>query len=201
MHGGPGRPLDVPGSLAALITAYKASAEWKNLRPATRTDYLKALDPLHGRYGHLPVKTMPREFVMRLKDQYAEKDGVPTPRRANRMIAVLRLLLSWGVDRGWRRDNPALRPRLLPTHGGYRPWTDREVAAFLASAPAELAFAARLALATGQRKADLLRLTWSAWDGSAIEVVQAKTGARLWIPAHRELRAALPGHHVVPPRS
>ena len=177
--------------MAALVVAYKGSADWSNLRPATKTDYLKVLDPLQERFGHLAVATMPREFVLSLRDEYASKDGKPTPRRANRFIAVLRLLLSWGVDRGWRKDNPALRPKLLRTGAGYRSWNAQEVRTFLDSATPELRLASLLAVCTGQRKGDLLRMPWTAYDGSGVELVQAKTGARLWVPAHRALRDAL----------
>lgn len=192
---GPAAVGTSPGTLAALIAAYKASPDWRALKPATQKDYLKALNPLAEQFGKLPVATMPREFVLKLRDKYAEKDGKPTPRRANRVLAVLRLLMAWGVDRGWRKDNPALRPRMLRTMGGYRPWTRTEVARFMEAdgVPVQMKQALRLALCTGQRKGDLLRLPWSAYDGASIQVTQAKTGAKLTILAHAELRAMLDG--------
>jgi cation transport regulator ChaC len=48
-----------------------------------------------------------------------------------------------------------------------------------------------LALWTGQRQGDLLRLTWSAFDGSQIRLKQSKTGRRVVIPAGEPLRALL----------
>jgi integrase len=48
-----------------------------------------------------------------------------------------------------------------------------------------------LALWTGQRQGDLLRLTWSAYDGNKIILRQSKTGARVSIPAGSPLKAAL----------
>ena len=39
----------VPGSMAALVLAYRASPEWRALKPATRQDYDKALTPLAER--------------------------------------------------------------------------------------------------------------------------------------------------------
>ncbi|MGY6770372.1 tyrosine-type recombinase/integrase [Komagataeibacter sp. NFXK3] len=38
---------------------------------------------------------------------------------------------------------------------------------------------------------DLIAMTWSSFDGDVIEVVQEKTGAKVWIPCHPELKAAL----------
>ena len=40
-----------------------------------------------------------------------------------------------------------------------------------------------LALWTGQRQGDLLRLPWSAYDGNHIRLRQSKTGRRIVMPA------------------
>lgn len=48
-----------------------------------------------------------------------------------------------------------------------------------------------LALHTGQRQGDLLRLPWSAYDGERIRLKQSKTGARVSIPVTETLRAVL----------
>lgn len=51
------------------------------------------------------------------------------------------------------------------------------------SAPIELQQALILAIHTGQRYGDLIRLRWSDFDGQAISLRQSKTGARVYIPA------------------
>jgi len=48
-----------------------------------------------------------------------------------------------------------------------------------------------LAINTGQRQGDLLRLPWSAYDGSVIKVRQRKTGEYVPIPVADALKAAL----------
>jgi integrase len=48
-----------------------------------------------------------------------------------------------------------------------------------------------MALWTGQRQGDLLRLTWTAYDGRTIRLKQSKTGARVTIPVGTPLKAAL----------
>ena len=70
-------------------------------------------------------------------------------------------------------------------------WTDADEAAFLARAPAHLHLPLILALWTGQRQGDLLRLLWSAYDGSAFRLVQGKTGARVVVPVGAPLKARL----------
>ena len=48
-----------------------------------------------------------------------------------------------------------------------------------------------LAINTGQRQGDLLRLPWSAYDGKHIKLRQRKTGVYVPIPVSDELKAAL----------
>ena len=70
-------------------------------------------------------------------------------------------------------------------------WTADDEAAFLNAAPRHLHLPLILALWTGQRQGDLLRLPWSAYDGSRIRLRQSKTGARVVIPVGAPLKAAL----------
>ena len=60
-------------------------------------------------------------------------------------------------------------------------WLPEHIAAFMKVAPIELQQALLLALHTGQREGDLLRLPWSAYDGKTISLRQGKSrrGQRL----------------------
>jgi len=53
--------------------------------------------------------------------------------------------------------------------------------------------AALLALWTGQRQGDLLRLPWSAYDGKYVRLRQSKTGRRVTIPVSKRLKGILDG--------
>ena len=68
---------------------------------------------------------------------------------------------------------------------------DEDVARFLRTAPPYLRLAMLLAINTGQRQGDLLRLPWSAYDGVTIKLRQRKTGAYVSVPVADELKAAL----------
>ncbi|HET9617771.1 MAG TPA: tyrosine-type recombinase/integrase, partial [Pseudolabrys sp.] len=70
-------------------------------------------------------------------------------------------------------------------------WSADDEAAFLDRAPRHLHLPLILALWTGQRQGDLLRLPWSAYDGSRIRLRQSKTAARVVIPVGAPLKAAL----------
>lgn len=181
-------PKPLNGTMAALIDAYQKSPEWNGLKPATQRDYLKFLPVFRERYGDRTVAGMDRAWVFKMRARFAAE---VSSRTANKAVACLSLLMTWAVNYGWRKDNPALRPKRLPVTGAYRAWTDEEVERFLDGAPAHLALACLLGVGTGQRAADLVRMTWAAYRDGMIEVVQQKTGARVWIPVRGRLRDAL----------
>lgn len=58
-------------------------------------------------------------------------------------------------------------------------------------APAPIIRALMLALWTGQRQGDLLKLTWTAYDGETISLRQGKTGAHVRMKVSAELKATL----------
>ena len=87
----------------------------------------------------------------------------------------------------------------MPVRGGklYRAnrvdkiWTPQDETAFIERAPVQFHLALMLALWTGQRQGDLLRLAWSAYDGTHIRLRQSKTGRRVVIPVGAPLKAML----------
>lgn len=132
------------------------------------------------------MSTFERRHVFALRDRFAAK-----PRTANYIVQIFRLLMTFAVDRGWRKDNPALRPKMLATGDGWRAWTDEEIERFRASAPDYLRTPFELALHTGQREGDVLAMTRGHLSGGGIRVKQEKTGAVVWIPLHPALSAYL----------
>jgi integrase len=118
--------------------------------------------------------------------------GCLGPRQADYTWSVLARILSWSLDRGLIFKNPCERGgRLYRASRNEKIWTDDDEASFLKHAPAHLHLALLLGLWTGQRQGDLLRLPWSAYDGTHIRLRQSKTGARVSIPVGASLKAAL----------
>ena len=105
---------------------------------------------------------------------------------------VLARTLSWALNRGIVAANPCEKGgRLYRGSRADKIWTPGDEAAFLRLAPAHLHLPLLLALWTGQRQGDLLRLSWSAYDGTHIRLRQSKTGVRVTIPLGAPLKAAL----------
>jgi integrase len=107
-------------------------------------------------------------------------------------MQVLALVLAWAKDRGKITVNPVERPgRVYQGTRVDQVWSVEDEAAFLKFAPAHFHLPLLLALWTGQRQGDLLRLPWSAYDGTHIRLRQSKTGARVVLPVGAPLKAAL----------
>jgi integrase len=131
-----------------------------------------------------------RGVFMNWRDKIAAASG---RRQADYAWTVLARVLSWSLNRGLVGTNPCERGGRLYRGAGRaeKIWTAADEAAFLERAPAHLHLPLLLALWTGQRQGDLLRLPWSAYDGKHIRLQQSKTGARVSIPVGAPLKAAL----------
>lgn len=127
---------------------------------------------------------------MEWRDDIATASGY---RSADYAWTVLARILSWSKDRGKIDVNPCERGGRLWDGGDRRDsvWTDAFEADFLASAPEHLRQAYMLAVWTGQRQGDLLRLPWSAYDGTHIRLKQSKTNEYIQVPVGAPLKAML----------
>jgi integrase len=180
-----------PGTLMTLIAEFKASAEFRRLSPSSVRSYLSYIKLIEDEFGDLPLAALAdrriRGEFKGWRDRFAN-----TPRKADYAWSTLSRLLSFSKDRGLIASNPCEGGgRLYSADRTDKVWRDEDVAAFLANAAPELALAMMLALWTGQRHGDLLRLPWSAYDGSHIRLRQSKTGRRVALPAGEPLRILL----------
>lgn len=117
-----------------------------------------------------------------------------TPRSADYAWSTLARVLSWAKDRGILTINICERGgRLYRADRAEKIWTKDHVAAFEAAAPEYMCLALHMALWTGQRQGDLLRLQWSAYDGRTFKLRQSKTRARVVVPVALPLRNLLDG--------
>ncbi|MGQ7794190.1 tyrosine-type recombinase/integrase [Faunimonas sp. B44] len=125
---------------------------------------------------------------MAWRDRLATKSR----RQADYAYSVLALILAWAFDRGLVPCNPCERGgKVYRSRRVENIWAIDDEKAFMAKAPEHLRLALMLALWTGQRQGDLLKLTWAAYDGEAIRLRQGKTGVRVTIPVAAPLKAIL----------
>ena len=180
------REPPAPHMLASVIAAYKASSKFTQLADRTRKEYGGHLDFLGATFGDLRVTDVDRPFVLELHEQLSA-----TPRAANYVIQVLRIVLGYAVDRGLVEFNAASKPELFKSGEGYRSWPETAIKRFRRDADAELVWAMEIGWHTALRGGDCVRLGWQNWKGSGFNVTTAKNGIRLWIPALPELQAVV----------
>ena len=114
------------------------------------------------------------------------------PRHADYAWTVLARVLSVAKDRGKIAINVCERGgRLYEADRAEKIWSADHIKAFCAVASTELQAALLLALWTGQRQGDLLRLSWANYDGTHLRLRQNKGKKRVTIPVGLPLKAAL----------
>jgi len=185
-HAGGGDDAPKPGSILALVLAYKASAEWKALSDRSRGERVRHLKRIEGVWGDLSVKGIEPWHVVELRDMQAA-----TPAEANNQIRSLSAMVTWSVPRGWRSDNPCLHVKKLKIGEGWSPWSWNDIELLRARGRPHLWHVAALALYTGQRQSDVIAMRWADIDGGLIRVRQGKTKKRLAIAMHKDLKALL----------
>ena len=180
------------GCLLALLQAYQLSQDFLSLRERTQADYMKQIAKIEQRFGDCPLKALADPRTRGIFLDWRDELALKSKRQADYAWTVLARVLSWAKDRGKITVNPCERGGRV--YHGTRVdfvWSVDDEAAFLEHAPAHLHLPLLLALWTGQRQGDLLRLSWSAYDGSTIRLRQSKTGACVVIPVAAPLKAAL----------
>src|ERR1700722_16520024 len=180
------------GTLLTVLQGYQASDDFRSRRDRTRRDYIAKIKLIETEFGDFPLSALTdrrtRGVFMAWRDRLATRSR----RQADYAWTVLALILAGGMDRGLIGANPCARGgRLYRGNRVDKVWTLDDEAAFLKSAPAHLHLPLVLALWTGQRQGDLLRLPWSAYDGARIRLRQSKTGAAVSFKVGAPLKASL----------
>jgi integrase len=117
-------------------------------------------------------------------------DKISTPAAANHWLRLIKALMVFAVEEGWRKDNPTTGVKRVKSRtDGFHTWTEAEIAQFEATHP--VGTKARLALAlllyAAQRRSDVVGIGRQHIRDGVLHLRQKKTGAALAIPVHQEL--------------
>ena len=159
------------GRLLSVLRSYQDSDEFRSLAPRSRLDYVGKIKLIEKEFSDFPLAAMTDVRTRGIFKAWRERLALASRRQADYAWVVLARILSWGLDRGLVAANPCARGgRLYRGSRAEKIWTDADEAAFLERAPGHLHLALTLALWTGQRQGDLLRLPWGAYDGKHIRL-------------------------------
>ena len=198
-----GTPPDT-GSFHHLADVYRGNVDrkirpsqpWSDLAPRTQKDYSKYIDDIVSRWGPFLVADLDVEMIVERRDVMRDR-----PRTANYWLNVLSSMLNLAIERPntfGLRDNPARRVRRFGKKAGVKPrqvyWSYADEQRFIEDADRTdpvVALGHRLLAYTGQRPGDVRAMQFSDYDGVRLNVVQQKTGAKVWVRCHKDLKVHL----------
>jgi integrase len=164
----------------------------------TRKDNDKELAQLLRVFGHMPIDAV---LPMHLRE-YMDLRGQAAKVRANREKALFSHIFNKAREWGYTAaQNPCQGVKGFREAGRDRYVTDDEFAQVKAHAHCTVADAMDLALLTGQRPADVLKLKRTDIRDGALWIVQNKTGARIGIEVTGELASVLERINTRPRRA
>jgi len=190
-------PIEV-NNISELIRDYLLSSRFlKNKKgrtkaESTKKEYRRILTILDAEFGDMPIKALDVKAVRGVFIDYQERIAIDREREADNRLTVLSLVFSYATDKGRVNRNPLERfERIYSADRSEMIWTEADVTRFMDGAPVELQRAMILAIHTGQRYGDLIRLRWSDYNGNSISLKQSKTSSRVNIKCTEALKRML----------
>ena len=176
-----------PGSISAALAEYFTGRAFKSLSGGTPAYRRTILEKFREHHDHLPLQSLPREFVVALLDTMG-------PHEAKNWLTAFRHFAKWAIERKLVRADPTLGVQVRrPKSDGFHTWTEDEIAQFESHWPigSKPRLALALGLFTAQRRGDVIRLGRQHIRDGVLTVRQQKTGASLAIPVHSDLAAII----------
>jgi len=183
------------GRFRWLVVSYKKSDAFAALADSTKRQWGPWLDRIGGYFGDLRIAQFDRPEKIRPVIRQWRSQWAKTPRTADYGMQVLSRVISYAVDPlGKVAGNPC--EGIAHLYKGNRSeiiWIDSDLALIEVKCSAEIAQAIDLAVHTGLRLGDLLRLSWPHVKDNAIVMTTGKSGHRreVVIPLYDDLRAVL----------
>lgn len=172
-----------PRSVEALWEEYQRSPKWAKKAAVTQRDYASKAALIVAEFGPRHVEALAKHHLYAWWERLHAARGHAM---ANGTLAVFRLLLSYGVLKGWLTTNPALKLGLESIAPRCVVWSPSEIAHLVTTADrmghVAIGDAVLIALHTGQRQGDVLALEMPQTDGGRARFRQSKTGARVTVP-------------------
>lgn len=156
----------------------------RKLSESTKISYRRTMDAILEKNAGKPVSDTTRQHVRAIHDKLAA-----TPRKADHMVQVIRLLWNFAKDKlDWPLgDNPAAKIDLYGKTREFEAWPDWMISA-LPRAPADVQTAAELILGTGQRPSAAISMRHDDFDGDEMWVFDEKGNDRFKVYCPNRLR-------------
>lgn len=183
-----GRDLDISVRRFDVIAAKFQREEFQRLAPRTQHDYTRAITNLNGVFGAVPIDAIKPVHIV----QYLRDRGASSRVQANREIATFSTIFNrareWGFATG---TNPCAGVRRHKEEPRDRYVTNDEYLAVWRWADQSTQDAMDIALLTGQREGDVIKMQESDIRDGFLHVRQNKTKTPLRFQLVGELKQVL----------
>lgn len=181
-------------TFAGLVRKFEESSDFAKTADSTRREYRRKFRVIDVAWGTCPAAALTEREFRRDVLEWRDKLALRAPREADNLVSAIARVLAFGVDRGTLTSNVLAHfSRAYRSNRSDKIWHPAQITAFNKIAAPELRAAMLLALHTGQRQGDLLRLRWTDYDGKSLSLRQSKTGTFLTIPCTADVRVMLDG--------
>jgi hypothetical protein len=172
-------------NFSALIVEFKEhKAYTENISDSTRDQYDRYIEMIEEAWGDDTVESLEATDIQRVLDSAFKE----TPAAGRVFRSTLGRIISWGIPRGYRKDNPVEHTERMDSDGTYMPWTPEAFAIFFENARVDLHLAVYSALFTGQRKVDVFKMPRPRESATEMPLVAQKTSDRIPVQIHSEYR-------------
>lgn len=190
-------PVDTVGAAIDAYLIWLRSTD--TITNGTKEIYERELKVARAAWGNLPATGLRPMHVQALMDGFSAQPG-----KANNFLGTMRAMSKWSRTRG-DPFGQSLTEGVVPykVTGGHRPWSDAQIKCALDNLSGPIRRAVVLAMYTGQRCSDVVRLGWTDIDEGGFALRQQKTGVEPWCPIVPELATEMarwekrPGPFVV----
>lgn len=172
-----------PGTMPSVISDAMLEI-LPRVKPSTRKQYEAAAKVLRQAFHDFRVEQVTAADVVEFRQDWATK-----PNMGNRHLSVLRAVFDYALERRLVTQNPCVGIRRHAEAKRTRLISHAELAAIYAQSGERLRVIIDLAVSTGQRINDVMRIRRSDVTDEGIRFAQQKTGARLvvrWTPRLRD---------------
>jgi integrase len=173
-------------TFGAICDEYETSASFQKLAEGTKDQYRRQLRIARAGFGDLPAGTMRPRLIREVIEGLADSPG-----RANNFLSVMRALSAWAVTRDHLAASITAGVQPFAKEGGHRPWSEPQISAADLYLTGSVRRGVMLALYTGQRGSDVVRLGWTDVDEGGFRLVQRKTKREVWCPILPELASEM----------
>ena len=188
----------MPGNFSHVVKAFLGSPYFKGLGESTKDHWKRELNLAEVTLGDLSVDELRPSIIQAHLDGLAEKPGKQTMAKT-----AIKALEAWAIVRDYLPHTITLGTKVIGSDGGHEPWTDQEVSDAIEHGRSDLSRAVLLAVSTGQRGSDIVKMRWSDIEEKGgrfgINIVQRKTGVRLLVPFTHDFSAKVQQWERLPP--